>query len=345
MKVKDFSRWSPIGGLCVALAGAAAAGWLSMPLPWLLGPLLFTAATRIGGLPTRCPTWVNMFGRWVIGLSLGLYFTPEVARNVMAHWPLILFGVVYALALAWAGAAVYRRQVGLDPATAWFAAAIGSASEMANMAGRNGARIDQVVSAHSLRVFIIVTTVPFAFQWHVGELPRVDSFAGALDWQGLAIMVVGSLGTVWVFERLRIPNGWMLGALAFTMSFTLGSIPLTPMPAELSWAGQLAIGWSLGDKYRSDFFRTAPRLLLWVALLSLGFIGLSALIGWALAGLSGVPSSTMILALTPGGIAETTITAKALGLGVPLVTAMQVARMLSVVLSTEIVYRRWVKPH
>lgn len=345
MKVKEFSGWPPVGGLCVALAGAGVAGCLGMPLPWLLGPLLLTAITRIAGLPTRSPAAVNKFGRWVIGLSLGLYFTPEVARNVMAHWALILFGVAYALALAWAGAAVYRRKVGLDPATAWFAAAIGSASEMANMAGRNGARIDQVVSAHSLRVLIIVTTVPFAFQWYLGGAPQIDRFAGTIDWQGLAIMVAGSLGAVWLFERLRIPNGWMLGALAFTMSFTLADISLTPMPAWLSSAGQLAIGWSLGDKYRPDFFRTAPRLLLWVAMLSLGFICLSALIGWLLATLSGVPVSTMILALTPGGIAETTITAKALGLGVPLVTAMQVTRMLSVVLTTGIVYRRWIKPH
>lgn len=344
MTEKDWSGWQVAGGLGVALAGAALAGWLGMPLPWLLGPLLLTAAARIGGLPIRCLPLVNKFGRWVIGLALGLYFTPEVAAHLMAHWGLILFGVLYAGVLAWLGAAVYRRHAGLDPATAWFAAAIGSASEIANMASRNGARIDQVVSAHSLRVLIIVTTVPFAFQWQVGSMAPVERFAGGVSWPGLALLVAGSLCGVWVFERLRIPNGWMLGALAFTMIITLNDISLTPMPAWLSWAGQLAIGWSLGDKYRPDFFRTAPRLLAWVGLLSICFTCLSALVGWAIASVAGLPAATMILSLTPGGIAEMTITAKALGLGVPLVTAIQVTRMLSVVLSTEFIYRRWVKP-
>ncbi|MDO4231868.1 MAG: AbrB family transcriptional regulator [Lautropia sp.] len=343
MNWKELPVLPVAGGLCIALVGVASSRWLGIPLPWLLGPLLLTAATRIAGVPTQCPPAVNKFGRWVIGLSLGLYFTPEVAGQVMAHWALILFGIVYALLLAWLGSAVYQRKAGLDPATAWFAAAIGSASEMANMAKRNGARIDQVVSAHSLRVLIVVTIVPFAFQWHAGDMVPVERSAGVIDWFGLALLVAGSLVAVWFFERLRIPNSWILGAMTFSMCLTLNDISLTAMPPWLSWAGQLAIGWSLGDKYRSDFFRTAPRLLGWVTVLTLSFICLSALLGWAIASAASLPAATMILALTPGGIAEMTITAKALGLGVPLVTAMQVMRMLAVVLSTEFVYRRWMK--
>ena len=56
-----------IRGLCIALLGAGIAVWMGTPLPWLLGPLFLTAATRVAGMPTRCPAPFNKFGRWVIG--------------------------------------------------------------------------------------------------------------------------------------------------------------------------------------------------------------------------------------------------------------------------------------
>lgn len=330
-------------GLGLALLGAWLALWLNMPLPWLLGPLILTAVTRMSGLQSRCLPEVNKFGRWVIGLSLGLYFSPEVVAHLAHHWPLILFGMSYAMLLAVIGCWVYHRFGGLDLRTAWFAAAIGSASEIANMAERNGARVDQVASAHSMRVLLIVMTVPFAFQWWVGDLPPRPT-GRDVDLGGLAVLVPASLAAVWLFQRFRAPNAWMLGALFCAMTLGVMGVRLTAMPEWLSAAGQLAIGWSLGDKYRPDFLRSAPRLLSVVSLLSVVFISVSALIGWGLAVLTGLPPATLILSLIPGGIAEMTITAKVLGLGVPLVTAMQVMRMLAVVFGTEWLYRRFIRP-
>lgn len=75
--IRTFASYrSILRGLLIALAGAAVANLLHTPLPWLMGPLFATAATRVAGVDTRCPTALNKFGRWVIGLSLGVYFTP-----------------------------------------------------------------------------------------------------------------------------------------------------------------------------------------------------------------------------------------------------------------------------
>ncbi|RZS35246.1 AbrB family transcriptional regulator [Corticibacter populi] len=331
-------------GLAIALLGAMLALWINMPLPWMLGPLLLTAATRIGGVPSRCAPLFNQFGRWMIGVSLGLYFTPQVAASLAQHWPLILLSMAYAMLLACIGYWVYQRYAGLDATTAWFAAAIGSASEMANMAQRHGARIDQVASVHSMRVLLVVVIMPFAFRWFSehGATPLPD--VREVHWPGLLWLVLGAWVSGWLFQRLRLPNGWMLGPMTFAMIVTLFDIRLSALPQWLSWAGQLCIGWSLGDKYRPDFLRSAPRLLGMVALSSLAFMGSSVVLGWALAQWIDVPAATLILALVPGGIAEMTITAKVLGLGVPLVTAMQVARMLCVVLTTGWIYQRWLAP-
>jgi uncharacterized membrane protein AbrB (regulator of aidB expression) len=57
---------------------------------------------------------------------------------------------------------------------------------------------------------------------------------------------------------------------------------------------------------------------------------ISALFGWAMAVLVGQHPATLILGTSPGGIAEMAITAKVLQLGVPVVTAFQVCRLVAV---------------
>lgn len=60
-------------------------------------------------------------------------------------------------------------------------------------------------------------------------------------------------------------------------------------------------------------------------------MSLSAAIAWGLASAAGIFLPSMILAAAPGGIAEMSITARALQLGVALVTAAHVTRVLIIV--------------
>ncbi len=57
-------------------------------------------------------------------------------------------------------------------------------------------------------------------------------------------------------------------------------------------------------------------------------------------GWSGLPAASLMLATAPGGIAEMCITAKVLQLGVPLVTAAHVTRVLVLVNATAPLYRQ-----
>jgi uncharacterized membrane protein AbrB (regulator of aidB expression) len=51
----------------------------------------------------------------------------------------------------------------------------------------------------------------------------------------------------------------------------------------------------------------------------------------------------MILATSPGGIAEMSLSARVLHLGVPVVTAFHVMRMVVVVLAIGPLYRGWMR--
>ena len=65
----------------------------------------------------------------------------------------------------------------------------------------------------------------------------------------------------------------------------------------------------------------------------------AAFAGAAGAGAPACIWATMVLGTSPGGIAEMAITAKVLQLGVPVVTAFQVCRLVAVLVLVEPLYR------
>ena len=69
-------------------------------------------------------------------------------------------------------------------------------------------------------------------------------------------------------------------------------------------------------------------------------IAASAVFGIGLAMLAGQSPPTLVLGTAPGGIAEMCLTAKALSLGVPLVTACHVTRVVALLLLTAPLFER-----
>jgi membrane AbrB-like protein len=108
-------------------------------------------------------------------------------------------------------------------------------------------------------------------------------------------------------------------------------------------AGQLLIGIGLGTRFTPEFFESAPRFLGAVAAITLLYLAVAAAFGWLLSVGSGLHWSTAIVATTPGGIGEMALTAQALRLGVPIVTAFHAIRMAVVVLTVGMTYRSWLR--
>ena len=145
---------------------------------------------------------------------------------------LLFLTVGLALGLAFLGTAILRRYTDVDFKTAWFSAAIGGASEMANLAERHGARIDRVATAHSVRVLLVVVTVPFIFQWWgVAGLDPTVPGPREVHGAGLALLVALTCVAGAIFMKLRLPNPWVLGPMLVAMILTASSIELSALPA------------------------------------------------------------------------------------------------------------------
>ena len=348
MSVKFLLRVA--GTLLLAWAAAAACVALHTPLPWMLGPLVATSVLSMAGAPTESWGPLRNGGQWAIGAALGLYFTPEVSALVGSLWWAIILGIAWALLLGWGfGAWLYRlhapRMHGVPASmlrsTSYFAGAIGAASEMTLLSERENARTDLVAASHSLRLLIVTITIPFALQWSgLQGLDILTPTVREVSWPGLALLALLTGAGALVMDRLGRANPWFMGAMLVSMAVTMAGLHLSAVPQAVVNAAQLVIGVSLGVRFRAEFLHTAPRWLASVAAGTFGLMGICAAFAAVLAWATGLPWVTLLLGTSPGGITEMAITAKVLQLGVPVVTAFQVCRLIAVLMLVGPMFRR-----
>jgi hypothetical protein len=301
----------------------------------MIGPLLVMAACNFAGAQLRAVPGGRSAGQILIGTALGLYFTPLVGREVAEHWSLLFLAAAIAILLGVLGGWILSRVSGVDAKTAFFASVPGGAAEMAILGERFHARVDRIALAQSLRVLVVVIVVPFALTYsgaHGDEtyVPVAVSFR----WQGAAMLLVVGIAAAWVLNGLRMPNAFFFGPLAAAIALTLNDVQLSSLPAPLTNAAQMLLGCALGARFERRSLESAPSYVTAVLLSIIVAIVVAAGFAWAVAALAGLSVPSMILAMAPGGIAEMCITAKVLQLGVPMVTAAHVMRVLVLIVTT-----------
>lgn len=325
--------------LALAWGGAQLCIWLDTPLPWMIGSLCATAAACMLGAPLAAPVQAREAGQWVIGTTLGLYFSRPVLDVLRMNWAWITLAAACALVLGWLGGVLLRRLSGADRATAFFAMSIGGAAEMAVQAERHGARVDRVAAAHSLRILLVVCLIPAVLRAIHGASVHAGPVVAPIHAGGLLALMALTAALSLFLKRRRVPNAWVIGSLLVAAALTASGVALSSMPEWMIRVAQVCIGVSLGTRFTPGFLRTAPRYLGAVAFCALATMAVAAAFGGCIAVLSGIAAGTMILATAPGGIAEMALTARMLDLGVPVVTAFHVTRMLIVVLAVGPLFR------
>jgi membrane AbrB-like protein len=332
---------APLAGLALGAAAGWACSRIGTPIPWMLGPLLTLALLRVVGVNVVAVPGGRQVGQWIIGTSLGLYFTPHVVREVSGWWPLLAAGAIFSIGLGYAAGLVLARAARLDTTTGIFASVPGGAAEMAVLGERFGARVDRVAAAQSLRILIVVVIVPAAYAIlgvHGADpyVPGTTVFSAG----GYALLMAATLAGGFGAIALKLPNAFVLGSLAVAIPLTAADINLSATPTLASNAGQCLLGCALGARFQRDFLQGAPRFVLAVSATVVGAIVASAAFGWVAAQFSALHPATLILGNAPGGIAEMCITAKVLQLGVPLVTAFHVTRVVALLLCTAPLFAR-----
>ncbi len=197
--------------LLIGIAGAVAARSISMPLPYLLGPLLACGSASIMGAPLAALPYGRELGQVAVGLAIGLRFVPIVVIAIAKLLPFMLLATILMIAATMVAALLLQRLAGTDRKTAFFATAAAGLAEMAVVAHQKNADSDTVAVVHLIRVTSIVTIVPFLVTIfgedggiHLAPIP----FRGEAI-PLIALFVVGAAGAFLV-RRFKLPNSWLL---------------------------------------------------------------------------------------------------------------------------------------
>lgn len=318
-------------GIPAALGGAVwnAAG---LPLGWLMGAAVVAGTFAVRGRDIKLPKPLYQVSLAVIGASVGLFISRDVATQMLSWLPMMIGGAIAGMLCAAIAAPLLARWGKMSDATAFFSLLPGGVIEMANISEPFGGDKTTIAALHAVRVGLVVGVLPLVlFQMApgpTGAMVTADQVGVSTTDVGI-VLAVGLLGG-WIGARLNLPASWLLGAVLSVGALTAAGVVEGRLPSWLLVAGQIVVGISLGARFQRNKLASIPRslavgtvaLLLIITLMA----GLAAVVGM----IWDQPLGTMVLSFSIGGMAEMVLTAKAFEQNVALVAAFQAVRGVTV---------------
>lgn len=327
-------RWWRLAAATYAIA--AASGYLfarlGVPLPWMLGPFFICGAISASGRELAVVPYGRETGQLMVGLTVGLRFTPATLLATLSLLPAMLLATLYVMVYTMAASFFFRPMAGVDRATAFFATAAGGVADMALVARQRGGDAAAVAIVHALRVSLTVAIVPILVVTlgTPGTAPDTAAAGGqGLIW--LAFAIAGAVLCVQILkQKTALPNPWLVGPMFFGILLGATGMLVLAVPPIVIIVAQILLGTWLGCRFRREVLITLPRVAIAGVAASL-FMMIAAFIGaLALAGTTSLSVSTAFLALAPAAVTEMVITAKAMHLDAEIVTAFHVMRIFIV---------------
>jgi membrane AbrB-like protein len=336
----------PYRRFLAALALGAAGGWifsrLQLPLPWMLGPMTLCTVAALFRAPIAAPAVVRPPMTMVIGVLLGSGFTPAIVAQLPSWIPTLIGLIAFILVCGFACVVYFRAVAGYDAVTAYFAGMPGGLVEMVILGEERGGNARTIALIHSARILLIVMTLPFIVQWiqgiSLGARPAFGVSVLDTPWYGeLWLVATGIVGAI-AGDLLRLPAKYLLGPMLVSAGVHVIGLSDFKPPQEVVIAAQLVLGTTIGCR----FLGTPPKEILRVLLVSLGstaiLIAITLAFGYAVARVSSHGAIPLILAYSPGGLAEMSLVALALHIEVAFVAAHHIVRVFLVMVGAGLVF-------
>jgi membrane AbrB-like protein len=344
-------RWRQVldGALVVAagLGGALVLDLLGLPSPALFGGLVAGLVRALAvPAPAAVPERASTVAFAVVGVTIGALVDLDTLRQVASEWLAVLLVTVGTLALSIVAGLLLRLQGGISPMTGAFSMIAGGATGITAMARELGADARMVAVLQYLRVVLIVSLMPVTATVVYGATSGAGGpvpAAGAGWPAGLLFTVGCAVAGVLVGRLLHVPVAALLGPMLVAAAVDLSGLGQgAGVPAPVEAAAFLVIGLGVGLSFTRAGLRTIGRALPLALVIIVALIVGCAGLGMVLAEVTGASALDAYLATTPGGLSAVLATASDSGADVTFVVAVQVARLLVMVLSAPLI-ARWLR--
>lgn len=316
-----------------------------IPLPWTLGSLASAAlVSGLGDGRWLMPRVVRDAVRPVLGVLAGSAFTPAIVAAIPQWWTGIAFVFVLAVSCTFLGWIFFQKVCGYDKVTAFFASTPGGLSELTILGGMLGGDMRRLVLVHSVRIVFVVFTIPIVIQFILGHgftrsllPPNVGHGQGGTA-DAVILIGCGVLGYV-VGRQRFFPGGIMIASMLFSAGVHSMGLTVAAPPGWLVLFVQVAIGCVAGSRFLGVTWRelqtTVLTALAWAVIMVLLTIGAA----FVASTMIDQPLAILLLAASPGGMAEMTIISYSLGIDAAFVITCQVCRSFFIVAVAPALFR------
>ncbi|WP_432542502.1 AbrB family transcriptional regulator [Kineococcus sp. SYSU DK002] len=316
-------------------------GRLGLPSPALFAGLAAGLADAlVSRRPVTLPARAGTAGQAVVGVTIGTLVQLSTLSALGAHWLPVLAVTVGTLALSLGTGWLLGRHRDVDAVTGAFALVAGGASGLVAIARQLGADERVVAVVQYVRVLLVVLSLPVVLNVVFGV--RTAPAAGpADDWPaGIALVVVCGVAGPWLGRWARLPAHTLLGPLLLAALASLtGLSGGAGVPGPVQEVAYALIGLQIGLRFTRSSLVTVARVLpAALGLIVAGVLG-SAGLGVALSRVTGLPLLDTYLATTPGGLYAVLAAAVGAGADATFVLAVQVLRLLVMLLAAPVLAR------
>ncbi|QFU09653.1 Putative ammonia monooxygenase [Rhodobacteraceae bacterium THAF1] len=325
----------------IAATGVAVFLVLSLPLPWLLGPIFACLIAALAGVPMRGIPVLNNAMRSILGVAVGATFTTALVITMASMWSTLILVPVMVAAIGLVGVPYFQRLWGFDFATSYYGAMPGGLQDMLIFGEEAGGNVRALSLIHATRVMVIVVALPFILQgyWGVDLSNPPGAPAASLPLAQMALMVVAGLGGWQIAKRVGLFGASILGPMILAGIFALAGLLQHRPPAEAIWAAQFFIGLTVGTKYAGVTAKEVRHDVSAAFGFCIVLLILSAIFVEAIHLFSLAPPMETLLAFAPGGQAEMAVLALIAGADLAFVIAHHVLRIVVVILGAPIAAR------
>ena len=158
----------------------------------------------------------------------------------------------------------------------------------------------------------------------------------------VTLLVSGVAGLV--AQRVDLPGGAIVWAIAAAAALHLARPELLPLPEALRVAAQILIGITIGVGVTRGPLRALHAVRWQVALTMSLLLAGCTLAGLLLAARTPLDVPTALLATGPGGASDMSVAAVLFGVDAALVAGLQVVRQLLVFGLVPVLFGRWAPP-
>lgn len=329
----------------ILLIIAFGAGYLfdlmNIPAGWLLGAMLVGVYYRLMINDISYPNLLFDLSLAVIGVSIGISIKVSMFKEVASYLLPLAVSLVILLVASWILGKVLYRYSNLDSKTALFCCLPAGASVMMALSREYKANMGMVAAFQTVRIMMLVATIPIVAGFMTSFLATKEVETSAIAktvenaapmWLAIIFYALLVVITLVVSKKWPIPIAPFLYSIVFAFIFHSFAQPLPSMPNLGVGLGMAMLGVIIGVRFDRKSLSDIKQIG-WTSLGILGaFFLLTFVVTFVFYLMTPLDFITSLLAIVPAGAPQMSSVAASLDLDASVVAAMQVIRLLILIL-------------